>query len=196
MKKGIKVIIAACIGVAAMGVTAASAQRGDRDRDDRDRRIEDDRGRYDRDDRRDSRRGRPDRCGVDHDHRGHSPSYYDYYAPDRYFRAGAYRGGGVTLSIDVGNDRRYNDRRYNDRRYYDRGYARGRQDFGRSRIVRQRTFDTRGRARIILTEEEFRRGYRICTVTARGPDARFVSPQRMRSIARNNCSRRADIRIL
>lgn len=69
---------------------------------------------------------------------------------------------------------------------------------GYSRIINRQVFDTRYRARIVLTEQRLRtrRGARlVCTVDAKGPQARLVSKKRMRRIARNNCSRRAKINI-
>jgi hypothetical protein len=59
--------------------------------------------------------------------------------------------------------------------------------------------NTRYRADIIITERSVagRRGAdRVCTVDARGPDARRISTRQLRSAAKRNCSRRADIRII
>ena len=164
--------LAAVLGFAALslGVTAAYADdRGDRGRD----RGYDDQGRYD--DR------RPQQCSDDHDHRSHDQRYYDYYPQDRYSRAGYYRGD------------RYDDR-FRDRDRYDDRYG-----YRGSRVVRSRVFDTRYRARIYLTEEEFnsRGGWRrVCTVEARGPDRRYVPYGQLRSIASRECSRRSEIRIV
>lgn len=166
---------AAAVGFAvlAFGVTAASAddrgRGGGYDRDGR--------GGYDRDGR------GPDRCDDDHDHRSHDPRYYEYHPADRYSRAGDYRGG------------RYDDR-YDDRRRYDDRYGYG---YGGRRIVKNRVYDTRYRARIHLIEEEFRYrdGYRrVCTVEVRGPDRRYVPYGQARRVAANECSRRAEIRII
>ncbi len=103
-------------------------------------------------------------------------------------------GANVSFSISVG-DAGYHDRRY-DRRHYDgrrNGYR------GRSgRVVNRQVYDTRYRARIILTEEVVRgrRGPRlVCTVQARGPQARYVSERRMHRIARRGCSPRARVRV-
>lgn len=73
----------------------------------------------------------------------------------------------------------------------------------------RKVFQTRYRARVVLTEEivrnqrsrnhrsRNRRGPRlVCTVEARGPQARYVPKRRLRRIARNNCSRRARVRII
>lgn len=163
--------LVAAIGfaAAAIGVTAASAD------DDRYRG-----GGYDR-----SERG-PDRCNDDHDHRSHDPRYYEYHPADRYYRAGDYRGD------------RYDDRgRYDDR--YDRGRYDDRYGYGGRRIVKSRVYSTRYNARIHLVEEEirYRDSYRrICTLEVRGPDRRYVSHGQVRRVAANECSRRADIRII
>ena len=133
---------------------------------------------------------RPDYCRVDHDHRSHDRDYYDYYERDRYYRDDP---RGVSFSVTLGNRGDYRDRRYRDRRYADRrGYRRG------SRIINRQTYDTRYRARIVLVEEVFysRRGERlVCTVSARGPESRYVPRKRLRRIARRGCSRYADVRI-
>lgn len=50
---------------------------------------------------------RPDYCSVDHDHRSHDTSYYDYYSQDRYSRAGSYRASRSSS--------RYNDYSYRGR---------------------------------------------------------------------------------
>lgn len=86
------------------------------------------------------------------------------------------------------NDQRGGDRnvRGNDRRSDGR------------RGVKRQVFQTRFRARIVLTEQRVRtrRGpKRVCTVSARGPQARLVPKKRLRRIARNNCSKRAKIQI-
>ena len=137
---------------------------------------------------------KPDYCSYDHDHRSHDANYYDYYAHDRYYRAGPYRDSGVSFSIRVG------DRDYYDGRRYRRDYDRGRYNGYRGRVVNREVFPTRYRARIILTEE-IRRGRRghprlVCTVRARGPEAHYVSERRMYRIANRNCSHRARIRVL
>jgi hypothetical protein len=169
-------VLALGFGVAAIGAPAAFA--------------DDHGGRYDDRDRYDDRR--PDRCDIDHDHRGHEARYYDYYPADRYYRSGPYRGG-ASVTIDVGRGGRYYDDYYGGRgRYDDRYDRRG------SRVIDRRTFDTRYRARIVLVEEIFYgrgRDRLVCTVSARGPDARYVPYGQLRSIAARHCSRRAEIRI-
>lgn len=137
---------------------------------------------------------KPDYCDNDHDHRAHNANYYDYYAKDRYYKAGAYRDSGVRFSITLGD--RYNDRDYR-RGSYDRrhNYNNRRQN---RRVVNRDTFDTRYRARIVLIEEVVyrRKGPRlVCTVQARGPEARYVSKRRINRIAERNCSPRARVRV-
>lgn len=158
--------LAAAVGFAVLAFGVTAASADDRGRG----------GGYDRDGR------GPDRCDDDHDHRSHDPRYYEYHPADRYSRAGDYRGG------------RYDDR-YDRGRYDDRyGYG-----YGGRRIVKNRVYDTRYRARIHLIEEEFRYrdGYRrVCTVEVRGPDRRYVPYGQARRIAANECSRRAEIRIV
>ncbi len=150
---------------------------------------------------------KPDACRVNHDHRSHAADYYNYYPADDYYRSGPYRNSGVSFSIRIGDDGYDRRDRHGD---YDRhdGYGRrGRHDdYGRrngyrgdeGRIVNREVYDTRYRARIILTEEVIRtrHGPRLlCTVDARGPEARYVPNKRLRKIARDNCSRRAEVRI-
>ena len=171
MKRLLKPVIAGALAIAAMGAGAAFAK--------------------------------PAYCSHDHDHRSHAADYYNYYGHDRYYRAGAYRDGGLSISVRLGDSDRYDRRgRYDDRHDYDRrnGY-RGRDGYrGREgRIVNREVYDTRYRARIILTEEivRTRHGPRlICTVDARGPQARYVPNKHLRRIARRECSRRADVRIV
>jgi hypothetical protein len=109
------------------------------------------------------------------------------------------RDGGVSLTISVGDhdyDRRGRYDRYDRYDSYDR---RGPRNGYHGRIVNREVYDTRYRARIVLTEEivRTRHGPRlICTVDARGPQARYVPHKRLRKIARNECSRRAEVRIL
>jgi hypothetical protein len=202
MRTHVKLAAALLVGVGALGASPAFADHDDDDRD-RDRREwRDDRDDqkseryYDRrDDRRyESRRysgGRPDRCTVDHDHRHHNRDYYSYYPRDRYYDADPE----FSISLNFGNGGYY-DRggRYYDRPYYDR---RGYRDSGR--IVDREVVRIRGyRAEAILVEEEFdyRRGSNlVCTVTARGPDARYVPYGQLRSIAARYCSHRSEIRV-
>jgi len=125
-----------------------------------------------------------------------------FAAPDRHHDDDTRVRGGVTLSVSIGDDDRYDrDGRYDDRydgRYDDRGRRNGYR--GRDgRIVNREVYDTRYRARIILIEElvRTRRGPRlVCTVDARGPQARYVPRGRLQRIARRECSRRAQIRIV
>ncbi len=180
MKSLVKFAAAFVFGLTTLGGAAAFA--GDDRYDDR-------RGDY-----RDAnyRGGRPDRCDEDHDHRYHQRDYYDHYPKDRYYRADP------QFSISVGfGSRGYYDGggRYYDRPYYDR---RGYRDAGR--IVSRDRFPVRGyRADAFVIEEVYGggRGYgrQVCTVTARGPDARFVPYGQLRRIANRACSRRSEIRI-
>ena len=144
---------------------------------------------------------KPDPCRADHDHRSHASDYYNYYSADKYSRRGAYKQSGVTFSISFGDDNydrrgRYDDRgRNRGRDYHHRNDQRSRQ----GRVVNREVFDTRYRARIVLTEQvvHTRRGPRLlCTVDARGPQARYVPNKRLRKVAKRNCSRRAEIRII
>ena len=115
-------------------------------------------------------------------HRSHRADDYDHYAKDRYYKAGPHRGD-VSFSINIGKahyDRRY-DRRRNARR-----------------VVYRDVFQTRYRARIVLTEEIVyrRKGARlVCTVRARGPEADYVSKRRIHRIANRHCSPRARVRV-
>lgn len=124
---------------------------------------------------------RPDYCPRDHDHRSHTSNYYDYYAADRYYRAGPYR-----------SSKRSYDRRY-DRRY-DRHYR------PRSKVVHRQTYDTRYRAHIKLVEEIYwtRSGRKqlVCSILVRGPEAYHVPHRRLRRIANRDCSPRARIQYL
>ena len=129
---------------------------------------------------------RPTICRIDHDHRAHHPRYYDFHPADRYYRAGPYRA-----------DRRFDryDRRFDRYARYDdrRRVRRGRQ------VVFRNVIPARGRARIVVVEEVvFNRNgrRRVCTVSARRPDAGFISNRRLRRVAHNQCSRRARIRVV
>ncbi|MEO1242886.1 MAG: hypothetical protein AAFX54_13350 [Pseudomonadota bacterium] len=128
---------------------------------------------------------------IDHDRGSHAATHYNDYPADQYYRAGPYRDQGVRLSVSVGDG--YYDRRGR----YDRGLRNGYR--GRAgRVINREVFDTRFRARIVLVEEAVRtrRGPRlVCTVQARGPEARYVSGRRMHRIARNYCSPRARVRV-
>ena len=202
MRSLVKPAVALALGLATLGGAAAFADDDDhrrgRDNDRYDDRRDDDR--YD--DRYDDRRGRdyresryrggrPNRCDEDHDHRFHNRDYYSYYPRDRYYNADPE----FSISLSFGNGGYY-DRggRYYNRSYYDQ---RGYRDHGR--IVNRDVYRIRGyRAEAILVEEAFygRRGSNlVCTVTARGPDARYVPYGELRRIANRACSRRSDIRI-
>ncbi|MEX6632411.1 hypothetical protein [Hyphococcus lacteus] len=168
MNKFIKTIGIAAVGIATLGMTSAMAAR-------------------------------PDHCRHDHDHRSHASNYYDYYSADRYYRAGAYQrsgqNSGLSISIRVGDDRYndgnyYRDRNYNNRRGYNQRQR---------RVVNREVFGTRYNARIVLTEKIVRSRHGrqlICTVDARGRQAHRVPHKRLRKVARRNCSKRAQIRIL
>ena len=187
MKTIFKAIIAGAAGMLVFGATAAFA--GDRS---------DNRAAY-------RSNSKPALCNINHDHRSHASNYYDYYAPDKYFRAGSYRGSGLSISFTLGDsyDNRRGDRRYDNRqdnrRYDNRQGDRRYDNRRRGRVVNKQTFDTRYRARIVLKEEVVRgrRGNRrlVCTVQARGPEASYVPRRRMQRIANRNCSPRARVRI-
>lgn len=138
---------------------------------------------------------RPAYCPEDHDHRVHDARYYDYYPADRYSRAGGYddrRYDDRRYDDRRYDDRRYDDRRYDDRRYDDRRYGGGRGD----RIIQRQEFPTGYRARILLVERAvWNRGREdcICEVSARGPDAQYVSNRQLRRVARSYCSPRSQI---
>ena len=134
---------------------------------------------------------RPPYCPVVHDHRVHSANYYDYYPADDYYRAGDYRRDRDRYDRNRYDRSRYDRRDSRDRRYYD-GRGQG------SRVVFRDVIPTRGRASIVVVEEIYygrRRDRRICTVTVRGPDGRYVPYERLRRVAKRRCSRRAEIRI-
>lgn len=196
MKLWIKTAAALALSLGAMGVATASADDRDRDRDHRERSHDDDDDRRGRDHRYDDRRysdhryhdRRPDRCTIDHDHRHHHRDYYSYYPKDRYY----YADPGFSISLSFGDG--YYDRGgvYYDRPYYDR---RGYRDYGR--VVNREVIGLRGyRADAVLVEEVFdgRRGYNlVCTVSARGPDARYVPYGKLRSVAARYCSDRKSV---
>ncbi len=129
---------------------------------------------------------RPDYCAVDHDHRSHTSSYYDYYDEDKYYRAGEYRGQRASYDRGRGYDR---DRR--------RGYDRRRP---RSRVVHRQTYQTRYNARIVLVEELYwtrtGREQLVCSIVVKGRDSYYVPQRRLRRIANRDCSRRARIQYL
>lgn len=104
-----------------------------------------------------------------------------YGAKDRHYKDD--RRGNVTLSVNFHNAHhgRYYDHRRSNRR-----------------VVYRDVFQTRYRARIVVTEEIVyrRKGKRlVCTVRARGPEADYVSKRRIHRIADRHCSPRARIRV-
>ncbi len=172
MKSFLKSMVAGAIGIAALSAGAAWAK--------------------------------PDACRDNHDHRSHAVDYYNYYPADNYYRSGPYSKSGLSISVRLGDDydrrdnRRYDNRRYDNRRYDDCGRSNGYRGDNR-RVVNREVYDTRYRARIVLTEQivRTRQGPRlICTVNARGPQARYVPDSHLRRIARRECSRRAEVRII
>lgn len=175
MRTLIKVLAALTLGAGALGFTAASA---DHDDDRYGRRYKD----------------RPEHCDIGHDHRSHAANYYDYYPADRYYSAGTYRGSGrgsgVSLSVRIG-DEHYRGRRGH--YYNDYGYG-GRYRGGKP--VHREVYDTHYRARIVVTERVMhgRRGPSlVCTVSARGPEPRYVPYRRLQQVARRECSPRAHV---
>lgn len=153
---------------------------------------------------------RPDRCTIDHDHRSHSSSYYNYYPKDKYFRTGSYsdrrssydsydRRGRVDRD---GRSRRGYDRDGRGRRGYDRDRGHGQYDRrdrrrARSRVVFRETYRTNWNARIVLVEEIYwtrsGREQLVCSVVVKGRDAHQVPNRRLRRIANRDCSRSARV---
>ncbi len=131
---------------------------------------------------------KPDYCAIDHDHRSHNTSYYDYYAKDNYYRAGSYRQG----------SRSRHNNRYDDGRGYNRRH--NRRHRARSRVVNRETYSTRWDARITRVEEIYwtRSGRRqlVCSVVVRGYEAHHVPHRRLKRIAHRDCSPRARIQYL
>ncbi len=113
-----------------------------------------------------------------------------------------HRDSAVSFSITVGDDRYHRHSRYDrydryDRRHRYYGRRNGYRGYEARRVNRE-VFNTRYRARIVLTEDiiRTRRGPRlVCNVTARGPEARYVSERRMWRVANRHCSRRARINV-
>ncbi len=137
-----------------------------------------------------SNHAKPAHCDIDHDHRSHNADYYNFYPHDSYYRAGPYRSSGLSFSITLGNDRYDRRDQYDGRRHGYRGDA--------ARQVHREVFDTRYRARIVLSEEvvRTRRGHQlVCNVSVQGPEARYVPDRRVRRIAKDNCSNRARINV-
>lgn len=137
---------------------------------------------------------KPDYCAIDHDHRSHDASYYDYYDSDKYYRAGEYRRSR--------SDTRYGYSGRNDRSYrHDDGYGRRDRYYRpRSRVVSRQHYATRWNARITLVEEIYwtRSGRQqlVCSIVVRGRQAHHVSHRRLERIAYRDCSRRARIQYL
>ncbi len=107
------------------------------------------------------------------------------------------RGANQNSAGSYAQDNGRNNQRSNDKngRYYEQSSDR-RSDYRRG--AETQTFATRYRATILLTENAVRgrRGTQnVCTVSVRGPQSRLVPKQRLRRIAKDNCSRRARIRI-
>ena len=136
-------------------------------------------------------------CYVDHDRRSKHYDKDHCYENDATFKKGRKKSGSFVITV---GDRRGYDRAYvrfdarGDRGYYNR---RGRR--GASELIKREVFRTRGRARVVLTEEVIygrRRTRLVCTVKARGRDADLVPYRRLKRIAYNNCSRRARINII
>ena len=84
-----------------------------------------------------------------------------------------------------------------------------RSDYKQTRHSNYRTFNTRYRATIVVTERTVHakskrnsrynaksRLNRVCTVEARGPEARYVSKRQLRRVAQHSCSKRSQIRIV
>ena len=186
--------MAAAAGMMALGASAALAGDGDR-------KHRKGKG-YDR--------GHEIVCDYSRDRRGKRVNHADCY--DSY---GKKRNSGLSFTIRIGDGYYDSDYGYRDGYYrdgYRDGYRRGDRhyradhryknrynDRRRGRLVNKEVFDTRYRARIVLTEEVVRnrRGYKrlVCTVHARGPEAEYVSKRRLNRIAKRNCSPRARIRV-
>jgi len=143
---------------------------------------------------------RPNYCSINHDHRSHNASYYNYFQKDSYYRAGSYR---ADRSYDRSRRHNRHGRRDRHNRNYDRGYDRGydsRSHRARSRVVNRESYSTRYHARIVLVEEVYytRSGRKqlVCSVLVKGPEAYHVSQRRLERVANRNCSRRARIQYL
>jgi len=162
---------------------------------------------------------KPDYCNVNHDHRSHASNYYEYYPADSYSRAGVYQA-----SYDRNDRSRYDNNRYDNDNYergrydnnrrgrYDRDrrarnnhhrrgrYTQYRRGFPRSQVVFRNVYPTRFRAEVVVVEEIYwtRSGRQqlVCSVVAKGPESYAVPDGRMRSLARQDCSRRARIQYL
>ena len=139
------------------------------------------------DDRRHANRRHDDRR---HANRRHDNRHYDYRRHDNRYRGRS----NFSIALTFGN-RGYYDR---SGRYYTR-YRDGYRGYGQ--IVKRRLYNIRGyRADAELVEVRYgsRRYYggeRVCTIVARGPDARYVSYGELRYIANRHCSPYAVIRV-
>ncbi|MEM9705639.1 MAG: hypothetical protein AAF850_06125 [Pseudomonadota bacterium] len=91
--------------------------------------------------------------------------------------------------VDRRADRLIDGFRWRDGRFY---------RVGDRRVIYRDVVPTRFRARIHVREEVVfrRRGpVRVCTVSLRGAERRFISDRRLRRVARNHCSPRARLRV-
>lgn len=130
---------------------------------------------------------RSDDCVYDQNRRGNAEYCNERDRSDQYYRGDRDQKSRAQFSVQISSGDYYSKR---PARYYDRD----------NRVLRRLSFDTRHRARIVLTEEirYNRRGRArlVCTVRARGPERDYVSIRRMNRIADRECSRRARIRVL
>ncbi|MEZ5922366.1 MAG: hypothetical protein R3C60_13590 [Parvularculaceae bacterium] len=125
-----------------------------------------------------------------YDNRGHDNRHYDNRRHDNRYRGRS----NFSIALTFGN-----------RGYYDRSgryYSRYRDSYnGYGQIVRRSIYNIRGyRADAELVEvrygsRSYYGGERVCTVVARGPDARYVSYSELRYIANRHCSPYAVIRV-
>ena len=191
MKPTFKSLTAAGL-FAITAVAASGAHAGDRyERDDDDYRKHSAKH-YD-----DRKRDKQYRGERKHDKHYRSDRKHDKYDDDRRYKSGS------SFSITIGNNGygvNYHDGYHGDYRgrKYDRGYYKGAKYGRRGRIVNKQIYDTRYRARIVLTEEVVRgrHGPRlVCFVRARGPEADYVSRRRINRIANRDCSYRARINV-
>ena len=139
------------------------------------------------DDRRHANRRHDDRH---YDNRRHDNRHYANRRHDNRYRGRS----NFSIALTFGN-RGYYDR---SGRYYTR-YRDGYRGYGQ--IVKRRIYNIRGyRADAELVEvrygsRSYYSGERVCTIIARGPDARYVSYGELRYIANRHCSPYAVIRV-
>jgi len=108
------------------------------------------------------------------------------------------------------NKHGYNEHGYNEYGYNDRGYDRyGRQKtkgrkhnagygYGGAKLLKKDVYRTKFHAKIIAKEQlvyNKRGAYKLCNVTARGPESGYVPYRRLKKISRNYCSYDAKITI-